>query len=168
MVRFYLLFLLCSVLLSIHACSQSAAGRPASAPVEELFAGSTPCDSAMQACLPIPAAAVCDFIRWEVHLQEKDTAAGQFRFSARYGESQPNTNGFYGGGTVIAVSGTYSVEFGFGPDPYTKYYRLKGDGLNAPILLRQLDPNILYFTDNNRQLLVGNGGYSFVLNRLAE
>lgn len=87
---FAVLFLGCFVTTT---CSQiNSSNLPAT-----VFVGSTPCDPNIKTILQIPAGTVCDFTRWELTLQG-DQEASAFLLNISYGESQPNTLGFKGGG----------------------------------------------------------------------
>jgi hypothetical protein len=127
------------------------------------FTGSTPGDELIRSVLKIPTEKPSEFIKWNMTL---DKARNTFQLTALYGESQPSTNGFKGGGTEISLSGRYTIETGFAGDPALKVYKLSSDNLNDPIVLVEMDNRIFHFTDNHKKLLVGTGGYSYVLNRV--
>jgi hypothetical protein len=127
------------------------------------FTGSTPGDELIRLALKIPAEKPSEFIRWNMTL---DKAHYTFQLTALYGESQPNTNGFKGGGTEITLNGRYIIETGFTGDLSLKVYKLSSDKLNDPIVLVEMDNRIFHFADSHKKLLVGTGGYSYVLNRV--
>ena len=135
-----------------HACSQVnkySADR---------YVGSTPCDSLIKASLGIRMADGCEFIKWEVWLSFSSRDTGTFEWSALYGVSQPNTNGFKGGGTRITGTGKFDTA-GEG------FFRLQSGQLPAALYLVKMDDNIFHFADSNKKLLVGNGGWGYVLNK---
>jgi len=82
-----------------------------------------------------------------------------------YGESQPNTNGFKGGGKTIELSGNFTIENGMNANPKSKIYIMHYDPLRSPLVLVEMDENILHFADSDKKFLVGNGGWGYVLNR---
>jgi len=147
--------------LAATSCSQkNSTGSGASI----LFVGSTPCDSLIRSILQIPPGDICEFIKWELTLPATDT--GSFRVMTLYGESQPNTNGFKGGGKAIHLSGQYKFEKNKNGLSNSWLYTLNCDQLREPLLLMAMDENILHFTDRDKRLLVGNGGWGYVLNKI--
>lgn len=148
------LYLLTCILLGLTSClAQHAAPG--------YFVGTTPCDSLIRSHLQIPPAELCEFIKWELTLESD---AQKFSLVATYGESQPNTNGFKGGGKKISYTGVYSIQPATtGNNAFT--YTLQPVGSASSIFLKELDRNILHFTDGKFQLLVGNGGWGYVLNK---
>ena len=142
------------------ACSQAS-----QSPVD-VFVSSTPCDAFIKSSSGIPATSTCEFIKWEHRLFKAKGGTGQFQLTALYGESQPNTNGFKGGGKKITVDRRYTS--GASDKPATVFYRLQSDNIPSPLYLVKLDDNIFHFADSNKKLLVGNGGWGYVLNRLKQ
>jgi hypothetical protein len=156
--RLHVMILLATCFVVTSSCSQKNSTVNLSAP--EIFAGSTPCDSLIKSLLEIPSVAKCDFIKWELRFGEN--SSGTFQLTALYGESQPNTNGFIGGGKKIEVHGKYTI----GPGPGAKIYSLHAEGLESSLLLIQMDNNIFHFADARKKFIVGNGGWGYVLNRI--
>ncbi len=158
----HLIVLLVSSFVATSSCSQKKSS--ASIPAADSFAGSTPCDSLIKSLLQIPAATTCDFIKWELSLQKN--SPDTFQLIALYGESQNNTNGFKGGGKKMMITGKYVISYDATANPQAKVYYLQGDKLTLPFLLIEMDKNILHFADANKNLLVGNGGWGYVLNKI--
>jgi hypothetical protein len=134
----------------------------------ELYVGSTPCDPFIKSLLKIPGNKKCEFIKWELSLSKSITSSDTFLLTALFGESQPNTNGFMGGGDRIMVKGKYTTSYGIKNNPKAKVYYLTGDEFLSAVILIQMDNNILHFADANKNLLVGNGGWGYVLNRIKQ
>lgn len=130
-----------------------------------IYTGSTPAGILIRSTLTIPAGAKVDFIKWDLHLAEDKAGSGTFRLMASYGESQPNTNGFWNGGTPLEISGKYNIQ-----NRSLKHNKpiitLEADALQSPVRLLRLDENLLYFLDQSNDLLVGNGGFSYLLNKV--
>ena len=101
--RVYLLTFLISCFVITSSCSQINSTRNLSD--TEIFVGSTPCDSLIKSLLQIPADAKCDFIKWDLNFRKSEKDPDSFQLKALYGEAQPNTNGFIGGGKKIEVNG---------------------------------------------------------------
>lgn len=157
-----LLTSLFTIWITTNSCSQSNSSKE----LADLFVGSTPCDNFIYSTLKIPANDTCEFIKWELSLQKGKNNEGEFRLTALYGESKPNTNGFKGGGKTIEIAGKYSVQKGINENAHLNVYRLDGAKHPTPLFLIEMDSNILHFADNDKKLLVGNGGWGYVLNRV--
>jgi len=158
----HLMTLLITCFMVTSSCSQT--NSTGNLPATDFFVGSTPCDSLIKSLLKIPADEKCDFIKWDLSLNK--TSSDTFQLTALYGESQPNTNGFIGGGKKILITGKYIINYGANSNPNLKIYYLNGDKLPSSVLLIELDSNILHFADRNKKLIVGNGGWGYVLNRV--
>jgi hypothetical protein len=120
--------------------------------------GSTPCDPAIRNALSIDATTKCDFIRWNLTLDE--TRGNKFTLEINYGESQPNTTGFVGGGKNLAATGKFEIAKG-GRDTY----RLKSDPPAIDLSLAKLNTNLFHVVLQPNVTMIGNGGWSYVLNR---
>lgn len=151
-------------LITIGAWGEN--NSPGSFPLANVFAGSTPCDSLIKVLLGIEADATCDFIKWELRLHQTQTTSNAFELNILYGESQPNTNGFINGGTRIETTGIYNTLQGMDGYPQVKVLQLNAKRFLSPVLLVEMDNNILHFIDHNKKFIVGNGGWGYVLNRI--
>ncbi len=143
--------LLLSVLLSA-SCSATHA-KP-----EIILIGSTPGDELVKTMLTIPAEANVDFIRWNLILNDKNA----FVLDINYGEAQPNTLGFKGNGEKKTFKGTFSVSES---SNFKEVYHLKSDNFFAEIPIGKLSENIFHLLTPQNQMIVGNGGWSYSLNR---
>jgi hypothetical protein len=123
------------------------------------FAGSIPCDDWIKSELKITQSTPCEFQKWELTLDNN-----QFSLKVRYGISKPNTNGFENEGTLMEVAGTYS--FRKSPDGKKIYYELNSSKFKMVLKLLRLDDNVFHIVDDAGTLLVGNGGFSYSLNRI--
>jgi hypothetical protein len=146
----YITFFTCCTV--INACSQVSNYSA------DRYVGSTPCDSLIKTSLGIPASTGCEFIKWNARLSFSSANTGTFELTALYGISQPNTNGFKGGGSKITIAGKYDTD-GKG------FFRLQAGQLPVMLYLIKMDDNVFHFADSNKKLLVGNGGWGYVLNR---
>lgn len=149
--------------VTIHSCSQQQ--PPSDLFQQQTFVGSTPCDHAVKKQLGIPEETKCDFIKWELALGKDRAGATRFLIIAHYGEAQPNTNGFKGGGKSIRAEGEYFFVDETVQYSTKKVYRLQTHTFSSPLLLIEMDENIFHFLDPEKRFLVGNGGWSYVLNR---
>ncbi len=119
---------------------------------EKVFIGSTPADPVVRTFLGISLTDSIDFIRWKLFLGEKE-----YRLECNYGISKANTNGFIDGGKKISLTGAWTKT--------SNFYRFqnKSEVLNAA----ELNRDLLQLMDNQENLLVGNGGWSYTLNNVA-
>lgn len=148
----------------LNACSQS--GSSAKATSSEHYTGSTPCDALIKSILNILPGDTCEFLKWEMTISKGSVDTGSYQFTVHYGESQPNTNGFKGGGTMIEVSGKYSISKGNASGSGRKIYHLTGTKIHPELTLIEMDNNIFHFADAKGNHLLGNAGFSYVLNRI--
>lgn len=120
-----------------------------------IYWGSTPADSVVKLWLEIPLNAISDFIRWELSLDGTDKS---FRLQLLYGEAQPNTPGFWGGGTKKEIKGVYNQSD-------EMVYQLISESLGSDIMIKRVSDNIIHLLDPEKKLMKGNGGFSYTLNR---
>ncbi len=118
---------------------------------EKSYTASTPAAPIVRSFLGIPLTDSVDFIRWKLTL-----ANNQYKLECNYGIGKPNTNGFYNGGEKIALTGVVKNE--------KNYYQLQND--NKTLSLVELNADLLHLLDPDDNLLVGNGGWSYVLNNI--
>ena len=120
--------------------------------------GCTPGDSAIKKMLGIKADAVIDFIRWSLLMKADET----FQLTIQYGENQPNTLGFKQGGTAQIIEGKYQVAL---TENWEQLYTLQRKDGKAMLSLVAINTNLFHMLDDHNQLLVGNAGWSYTLNR---
>lgn len=146
------------VVLVVVSCSAETAE---SALHKFVVVGSTACDESVRSQLGIPVDTKCDFIRW--HLTLDETRGKTFTLDANYGEGQPNTTGFVGGGKRLSASGPFEVT----QTPGSRdVYRLKSANPPVDVSLAKLNTNLFHVVEpSSGSMLVGNGGWSYTLNR---
>lgn len=150
----------------LNACSQS--GSTIQAISSDQYTGSSPCDALIKSVLDIPSSDSCEFLKWEMKLSKGGMDTGSFQFTVIYGESQPNTNGFKGGGTRKEAKGKYTISRSSLSGSGRKIYHLTGTNIHPELLLIEMDNNIFHFADAKGNYLPGNAGFSYVLNRVKE
>ena len=154
------LFLL-SCCLAANSCSQNNKTET------ELFVGSTPCDPLIKSSLKIPAKDSCEFIKWELRLPKQSKGGGAFQLALTYGISQPNTNAFKDP-KQLTINGAFQLRKNASSNNNREIIFLKSDALQSDLILVKMDSNILHFADRSMKFLVGNGGFSYSLNRISE
>lgn len=136
-------------LLLMVSCSATDAGK------DLVLVGSTPGDEPIKTMLSIPLRANVDFIRWTLQLHSKNS----FELKIAYGESQPNTLGFKERQEKV-IKGTHSNS----QDARFQIYRLTGSG-GEKLSLAKISENLFHILTINDELMIGNGGWSYSLNR---
>ncbi len=171
---FPVFFSMC-ILYTLNACSST---RDQDAPpLEDLsnvwkvrLVGSTPCDPSVREMIGIPKEASGDFIRWKLDLTEKSKRTvplyGSFRLQADYGIGKNGTPWFKPDSGSVIHSGRYGTVEGFNEDPSIRLIRFyRGDNRSYQVTLLRLNDNVYHLISNDQKLMVGNGGWSFTLNR---
>lgn len=154
-------FMLIICLLTTSSCAQQKEVKELQ--LNEFYAGSTPCDSLIRTYIGMTANAKCDFIKWQLTI--KSAGSDSFQIIATYGESKPNTLGFITA-TEFQAKGKYLLTSGTNDNPKAYLLKLISPALKSPVILIAMDRNILHFADKDKRLLVGNGGWGYVLNSI--
>jgi hypothetical protein len=126
-----------------------------------ILVGSTPGDEEMKSMLLIPASTKIEFIKWNLKLAENDN----FVMDIHFGETQPNTLGFKNGGEKLTINGTFSIAKNEGKSPFKEVYTFESKGFNGKVSMAKLNENVFHFLTAQNQLMNGNGGWSYSLNR---
>lgn len=163
----YFVFLF-STCLFTTGCSQPSTVSPQGQPYSSVrtFVASTPCDG-VRLFVDMPATKECDFIRWNLVLYQDpdDLTPTLFKLIATYGVGKPNTNGFMGGGTRTEIVGKWSIVNTTRSGEDAVVYRLEPEGRDVSISILKIDDNIFHLLDAHHDLMIGNGGWSYTLNR---
>lgn len=130
-----------------------------------ILVGSTPGDDLIKSLLAIPPETKIDFIKWNLALSPSNTGQETFVLGMVVGESQPNTLGFIGGGKPLTIKGTYRVSKEMGGHRGAETVRLTSESLPSGISLAKLNDNLFHLLTPERKLMIGNGGWSYSLNR---
>lgn len=133
----------------------------------DVYEGSTPAGAFIKSALKIPTDVTCEFIKWKVSISNSQAGVGTFNASLWYGESQPNTNGFKNGGHWLQFYGKYKTRNGDNKFRSRQVIELHSSTLNQSISLLKINDALFYILDKNDNLLIGNGGFSYVLNKSA-
>ncbi len=134
-------------------------------PEDLALTASTPGDSLIKSLLGIPNETLCDFIRWDLSLKTGQQDAGTFSLKIRFGVSQPNTLGFKGGGESRSLQGKWEIRPN--PDKNVKgaIYRLECVQWESALSFVKISENLFQILTPDNTLMVGNGGWSYTLNR---
>lgn len=127
---------------------------------------STPGDSLIKSALGIDQNRLVDFIRWDVGLNVSAVEGSRnFELHINYGESQPNTMGFKNGGEKKTVKGTFTISKSSNSELMSDVYNLTTSDNLIQISFIKLNDNLYHLLTPNHTLMVGNGGWSYSLNR---
>jgi hypothetical protein len=110
--------------------------------------------------LTIPAEAKVDFIRWNLILDDENA----FVLDIAYGESKPNTLDFKSAGKQT-IKGTYLIVKNQEENRFKEIYQFKSDDLPEIISIVKINENLFHILTPQNQLMIGNGGWSYSLNR---
>ena len=92
-------FLVACILLA-NSCSGASTANVLSSRI--VLVGSTPGDALIKSLLTIKPEKQIDFIRWDLSLNEAENGSKNFVLNIVFGEGQPNTRGFKGGGEKLS------------------------------------------------------------------
>ena len=120
-------------------------------PAQQIYVGSTPAHVFVRDFLQISLTDSIDFIRWKFVV-----GSGRFELQCQYGLSKAGTSGFVNEKRVGFKGELSKTE---------NHYYLKHNGKLLPIL--EVNANLLHLLDQHYKMLIGNGGYSYVLNSIA-
>ncbi len=126
-----------------------------------MFTASTPGDPQVKAMLGIPAETPVDFIRWDLTLQPPGSNKGNFDLNILFGESLQGSPGFKGGGQSLSMSGKWEVAGASGKE----IYRLTGKQNHPDLSLLKINENLFQLLTEGNRMMVGNGDFSFTLDR---
>lgn len=149
------LAILCAIFLA--GISKSNFTTPKTEVAFELQA-STPGDSIIKTMLNIEQNFPVDFIRWHLLIQPEGQT---FELNINYGLSQPNTLGFTADGQKKSLRGTYQVHNSL----HGEVYQLKSETAKVAFSFLKLNEDLYHLLDAEQHLLLGNGGWSYSLNR---
>jgi hypothetical protein len=127
-----------------------------------VFCGSSPCGEPIRQALRIPTNGAPELIEWKLTLYQDATAHTPSRYELHcdYGLTVPNKPGLAKDVKTLERQGTWTLSKGTKSNPDAVVYEF-----NGAISLLQVDSNILHVLNPDRTLMIGNGGWSYTLNR---
>ena len=157
--KYLLNIILAACVLFTNSCSGQSTADGLSDKV--VLVGSTPGDSLIKSLLAINPDKQVDFIRWDLTLNQAKSASKTYVLNIVFGEGQPNTSGFKGGGEKLSFEGVYTIS----KSRNREIYELKNDKEQSAISLVKLNDNLFHLLTPDKKLMVGNGGWSYTLSR---
>lgn len=125
------------------------------------FAGCTPGDGGIKKMLSIPTQDSVDFIRWNLVFQDDH----RFLLDISYGESRPNTLALKPDSVHRTIIGTYLIDLAPGKTEFSEVVQLTSKDNDIHLRLVKVTANLFHVLSADQQLMVGNGGWSYQLNR---
>jgi hypothetical protein len=159
---------LSTVVLLVVACGAGAAavtGARQSTTLTRVavrnFAATTPSDPAVMQQLGIPSGTASEVIEWSLVLREDPITAApiSYELSYAYGMTQRNLPGLARDAMRVQRQGTWTRTKG------TKSRPTAIIELSSGLTLAEIEPRLLHILNPDRSLMVGNGGWSYSLNR---
>jgi hypothetical protein len=154
------LFTIC--VLFAGSCSGAEINNPSS---EIRLVGSTPGDALIKSLLTIDTNTKVDFISWDLTLIQADSDSNQFILNVIFGEAQPNTTGFKNGGEKRSFIGKYTLLNSENESLHGEVYQLKSKEPSTNVSIIKLNDNLYHILTPGNNLMIGNGGWSYTLNR---
>jgi len=161
-------------LIAITACTSLNLQKATPTPVPRgpairgVFEGNTPCSDEARPLPQVPADSDCDQMIWSLVLyQDPQTGAPTtYSLKSAYGRSKQGTNDLIGGGTSITMEGKWTITTGTKSDPQATVYQLNPDDPGTTVSFLRVDENLIHVLSNDKTMLVGNGAWSFTLDRM--
>jgi hypothetical protein len=104
---------------------------------------------------------------WDLILyQDPETGAPTtYNLKSAYGLPLQGTNDLIDGGTPISQEGTWTITTGAKIDPEAIVYQLSAGDAQTLVSFLKINDDLLHVLDSEKNLLVGNGAWSYTLNR---
>ena len=173
------LFLSSIMLWTVTACANVSTQMPIplSSPIPTasetseiygIFQANTPCSAEARPLPQIPVDATCEQMKWNLILYQ-DSVTGTpttYNLTSSYGMAKPNTNDLIDGGTSILMEGTWTITTGTKSDQEATVYELNDNNAQVTVSFLKVSEDMLHVLNSNMTLLVGNGAWSYTLNRM--
>jgi len=172
---YFHVFMLAVTLWTLTACatvSPQIITTPSPVPrgpeIHGVFAGVTPCSSLTRPLPQIPADTDCEQMIWNLVLyQDPETGTPTtYHLESAYGLPKQNTNDLVGGGTPIVMESKWTMTTGTKTDPEAIVYQINPDDPQRTVSFLKVSDDLLHVLNSEKALLVGNGAWSYTLNRV--
>ena len=148
-----------AIAFTVSAAPAGQSSSTASPSVE--FVGTTPCDEPVRAFVGgIEPGAACHAVTWRLTLNESASGGGKFSLDAKYGVPPPgNPNQMVDGPRVSRQGPILKAT----PEAYTLLPSASASA--RQLRLTRISNDLLHLQASSGALMVGNGGWSYTLNR---
>lgn len=169
--KYRLNLILSAVMLwTVTACATVSTQMPAPRGPEiyGVFQANTPCSAQARPLPQIPADTDCEQMKWNIVLyQDPQTGAPTtYQLNSTYGLAKPNTNDLVDGGTPIVMEGNWTITTGTKSDPEATVYQLNDNDSQTTVSFLKVSEDLIHVLSDENTLLVGNGAWSYTLNRM--
>jgi hypothetical protein len=148
--------------------STGTVSRASASATLAVYHGTTPCDDVPRPLPQMPAGINCEQMIWKVVFNH-DPATGApttFELDSAYGLALQGTQLLQGGGTKLEMQGKWAIVKGTMADPDAVVYQLNPDKPQLSASFLRLDGNLIHLLSSDKTLMIGNGGWSYTLNRM--
>jgi len=134
---------------------------------DSFFEATTPLGVAVKKILGITADDKHEMMKWRLTLNKdpKKLAPTTFTLTYEYGIPKQGTRGFMDGSKKVELTGNWVIEKGTPANKATTIITVTSSGMPVSLSFLQADENILHLLDDAKNLMVGNGAWSYTLNR---
>lgn len=130
-----------------------------------VYVGSSPCGNIIKPLLGIKDDNECEFTKWSLTLYPQNTnAPAAVKLVYRYGIGKPNTSGFIDE-KKAEFAGHWTIQKGTKAKPEATVYQITLHGVDKNLLLVKLSDNAVHLLDSQRNLMIGNSGYSYTFSK---
>jgi|SRR3989344_6008396 len=140
---------------------QPSSSDSQSATISGVFEGITPCDNSKRPLPQIPSNASCEMTIWHISFNPDF----MYTLTSSYGMSQPNTTGIRGGGTRVNMEGNWNIVKGTRTNPEASVIQLNTADSQTSVSFLKVNDNIIHLLDNDKNMMVGNGGWAYTLSK---
>src|SRR5688572_1703457 len=154
-------------LVITNSCSQTTTPANSSAPM--VFKATTLCNDDVKSLLQIPADTKCEMMKWDLTLfrDPKTSAPGEYKLIYEYGMAKQGTKGFMEGSKTVELRGKWTIGNGIKENDKVVIYTLEAGSLPVSLSFLKPDQNILHLLDQDKNLMIGNGAWSYTLNNIS-
>lgn len=154
------------VVLLVFSCASRSVMANAQNSVATEFVGSTPADALPREFLGgLAANALCHYIKWELALSTNQSTGlpATYKLNAQYHvpvRSNPNQSEE---GPKVTAEGTWEIVKD--AKSGAAVYRINSEKTGRSLSFVKVGENLIHMLDQDRNLMIGNGGWSYTLNR---
>ena len=154
-------------LLFIGCSGTSSDSQPAKQTIQSSFEATTPFGDAVKKILGITTVDKYEMMKWSLTLNKdpKKFTPTTFDLIYEYGMPKQGTRGFMDGSKKVVLNGTWVTEKGALTNKLAPIITLTATGAKVSLSFLQPDENVLHLLDDTKALMVGNGAWSYTLNR---
>ena len=148
--------------IATNSCSQLATQNSTS-----VYEATTPCNEAVKILLAIPATTKTDMMKWNLtfYIDLKTSVPVSYKLIYIYGLAKQGTRGFMEGASTKEWKGKCTISKSTNKNTEAEVYTLYSDSSSFSLSFLKPNENILHLLDEDKNLMIGNGAWSYTLNR---